>query len=60
MSDKTIYDLKLHEELKIKDDLFVVRVPGGWLYQAYTENEINSVFVPYYVEVKNTHNEPAH
>ena len=31
--DKTIYDLSMHELLKIKEDLWVTRVPGGWLYE---------------------------
>lgn len=36
---KTIYELDLHESLEIEDGIVVMRVPGGWIYEA--------VFVPY-------------
>jgi hypothetical protein len=32
MKEKTIYDLKLHERMRLDGNLEVVRVPGGWLY----------------------------
>ena len=55
---KTIYDLKLHEELWIKGSLTVERVPGGWNYkyyeykaQQFNENRdwelVEIVFVPF-------------
>ena len=45
MTDKTIYDLELHEETKISGATWVIRVPGGWIY---TEHGVNTaVFVPY-------------
>ena len=37
---KTIYDLKLHETLKIRGSLAVERVPGGWNYK-YFMGELN-------------------
>jgi len=43
---KTIYDLKLHESVFIKqglDDFKITRVPGGWIYRHID----NSVFVPF-------------
>lgn len=33
---KTIYNLKLHEELKISEKLTVQRVSSGWIYK-YTK-----------------------
>lgn len=38
-----IYELKLHEELKISTDLSVIRVPGGWLYKT----KHSTTFVPF-------------
>ena len=36
--------LKLHQSLKIMEDLYVTKVPGGWLY---TNNDITVMqFVP--------------
>ncbi len=29
---KSIYDLKLHEEIEVNNDTFVMRVPNGFLY----------------------------
>jgi hypothetical protein len=49
--EKTIHDLKLHEQLKIKEDMYVMRVPGGWIYEC--ENEITAVFVPWSSEFSN-------
>lgn len=44
MEEKTIYDLKLHESIKVRGRLWVSRVPGGWLYEYLGST---SVFVPY-------------
>jgi hypothetical protein len=45
MTEKTIYELKLHEIIEAVEGLWVRRVPGGWIY---TEPEPDSsVFVPY-------------
>lgn len=56
---KTIYDLKLHEELRIDGTLTIQRVPGGWNYKYY-EGFVNGydidwklsniIFVPYHNE----------
>ena len=45
---KIIYEMKLHECLKFSEELYVTRVPGGWIYS----NANNSVFVPYNDEFK--------
>ncbi len=45
--EKTIYDLKLHEQLKISTCIYVTRVPGGWLYDYYEDGQKTACFVPY-------------
>jgi hypothetical protein len=45
--EKTIYDLELHETLKIANDMYVYKVPGGWIYQIICDDEVSCVFVPY-------------
>ena len=45
MSDKTIYELDLHETLDCNRHL-VRRVPGGWLYIS----RVDTVFVPFHDE----------
>lgn len=54
MSEKTIYDLKLHEVMLLhKNDrasIVVIRVPGGFLYQCGmngTNGMFDTCFVPY-------------
>ncbi len=57
MEEKTIYDLKLHEEMWMDEDeeIKVRRVASGWNYEYYVQGKsINSndklecvVFVPY-------------
>jgi len=48
---KDIYKLKLHEQISIDTNLFVTRVPGGWLYSDRAgENLFNTVFVPFHNE----------
>lgn len=45
----TIHDMKLHEELYIRDNdigYYVTRVPGGWLYTTDTHGT-TTTFVPY-------------
>jgi hypothetical protein len=46
---KTIYELKLHESMSIDEDLWVLRVPGGWVYRFYEEsrNKTERIFVPF-------------
>lgn len=47
---KDIYELEIHEEIKVSDDLFVLRVPGGWIYSYWNELEdytSSGIFVPF-------------
>jgi len=46
---KTIYELKLHEEIELSEGRFVMRVPGGWLYTHYRldRNAMTTTFVPF-------------
>lgn len=57
MSEKTIYNLKLHETLRVNDCLLVRRVHMGWIYTSFNRKYSNtemdfiyeyqdSVFVP--------------
>lgn len=47
--EKTIYDLELHESLKINDEMRLIRVPGGWIYQTVHPDTMlcESVLVPF-------------
>jgi len=53
MKNPKIYEMQLHDETYLGDDLFVTRVPGGWVYtQVVTEgsgdqNVRFAVFVPF-------------
>lgn len=60
---KNIYELDLHEGMKIADGLLVNRVPGGWIYQFWYKinpdpndrtTVAQSIFVPYSEEFKNS------
>ena len=31
----TLYDLELGDELQFKDDMYALRVPGGWIFTTY-------------------------
>jgi len=48
-----IYNMKLHEILSLSyQSIRVIRVPGGWIYESYSENgtggyDLTSCFVPY-------------
>jgi hypothetical protein len=44
--EKTIYQLKLHEELTLNRSISVLRVPGGWIYR-FDNRDTNYVFVPF-------------
>ncbi len=47
---KSIYDLRLHEKLNLDKYTFVLRVPGGWIYQTSEpryEWDNMAVFVPF-------------
>jgi len=43
---KTIYNLELHEILKISPKIWVMRVPGGWIYE-HGSTPFRNLFVPY-------------
>jgi len=53
MSEKTIYDLELHEKLILENGMESMRVPGGWLYDFPNNGGIPPIFVPYNEEFKN-------
>lgn len=52
--DKTIFDLELHERTQIDSITWVTRVPGGWIYTMYENDDevgqntvnLSTVFVP--------------
>ena len=47
---KTIYDLKLHEGIMLPFGVYVMRVPGGWLYNCLNTNLDhfqNGIFIPF-------------
>lgn len=49
--EKTIYQLKLHETLKLPGGDYVTRVPGGWIYDipcgGSDEMGYRPIFVPF-------------
>lgn len=67
MAKKTIYDLKLHAELEIRENLKVMRVPGGWVYTQTLSKYLgqgaggvcsSSVFVPFITDGENLNTLP--
>jgi hypothetical protein len=52
--EKTIYELKLHESTKIEgEDIRIVRVHKGWLYQMRSDYGWVQTFVPFEGEFNN-------
>ena len=53
MEDKennALYKMELHEQMGIRNGLWVTRVPGGWIYEYGGINNASApyaVFVPY-------------
>lgn len=47
VGDKTIYELALHEEIRICAGIYALRVPGGWRYLDSGAHEATSCFVPF-------------
>ena len=48
MAEKIIYDLELHERLKLgTGNDVIIRVPGGWLYISHWGPNTVSNFVPF-------------
>ena len=37
-NEENIYNMKIHDSLRISKGLDVLRVPGGWIYTIYDEN----------------------
>lgn len=56
LSRKTVWDLKMHEDMTIRDNFFATRVPGGWIYELYDAdaNQANTTFIPYVDQIHNT------
>lgn len=44
---KTIYDLELHEMIKVGNVYTVIKVHGGFIYRYESLKTTNSTFVPY-------------
>jgi hypothetical protein len=54
-----IYNMDLHECLSFSDELYVTRVPGGWIYDRAMRGEdhsqigfLQSMFVPFNTEFR--------
>jgi len=46
--EKTIYELDLHEKIRIGNGCFVTRVSSGWIYELRTlDQRSHIVFVPF-------------
>jgi len=55
LNEESIYKMTLHEEIFIRlegdERLYILRVPGGWIYKFYLEEkEATAVFVKYDIE----------
>jgi hypothetical protein len=50
----SIHQMKLHEEIKLSNNYYVLRVSGGWIYTTIYAGEISSTFVPYNCEFEIT------
>lgn len=49
-TEKTIYDLRLHESLTTVFGIWIMRVPGGWIYDCWDieKDEFKrGIFVPF-------------
>ncbi len=61
--EKSIYDLKLHECVTMPWGITIMRVPGGWIYDAWnpdTDCFKLGMFIPYSNEFQNSGiNEPC-
>ncbi len=52
MEDEELYSMKLHDEKELWSNLYVMRVPGGWIYRQDTEQAgghwmTSATFVPF-------------
>jgi hypothetical protein len=56
MSEPSIYEMHLHQTMKLTNYSDVMRVPGGWVYSQWEDGEasnISQVFVPFNNEFNN-------
>lgn len=47
---KEIYDLKLHESVRLDNGIVIMRVPGGWIYDCWdcqTDTSKAGTFIPF-------------
>jgi hypothetical protein len=42
-----IYNMKLHETYSIDNRIYILRVPGGWIYYKFSSNGYATTFVPF-------------
>ena len=58
---KLIYNMELHEEVSVSSSLYILRVPGGWMYKQYQSelgtdvgaySLLSMTFVPFSEEFK--------
>jgi hypothetical protein len=51
MNNNNIYDMKLHEVMSVGNfyltNIYITRVPGGWIYSDTYNEKPTSVFVPF-------------
>lgn len=48
-----LYKMELHDAIKIDSDLWVIRVPGGWIYKHTGFHSESIAFVPFSSEYQN-------
>ena len=62
--DKNIYKMKLHAVENLANQMSIIRVPGGWIYESFTEQvgghfHSSMCFVPFDNEyMKSNDSEP--
>jgi len=58
-----IYTMKLHETVEVDTFTQILRVPGGWIYNTFTENGgsyvVSSTFVRFDNEFQDKEKTPA-
>jgi len=51
MENEELYEMELHEEKQVTLGLYVIRVPGGWIYRSEASNNdnwtISTTFIPF-------------
>ena len=46
-----LYDMGIHEAIRISECLIVIRVPGGWIYEIDNSKNTTHTFVPYVEQI---------